>query len=662
MRKGQAQTALILIGIIILVVVVILFATNRISLQPPEPEAITQAKQTLTAEIEQVIKSDADGVVKKVAEQGGYWSLQDQPLSLSHKGSSVAYWLFGNQTLKRTKADFSQEISKGLKDSLADLDPSEFTSRQVTKGPVQSVETDIRKDSVVVKVNMPVALEGYSLASPFEVTVPVKLGEAIDFANEVVDRSLAKDTIKIENPGEEGTVTTYAVRYPDGVFRDAGGNSYTPSQGTVEENRFFERFTIASLVAYQRFGFDGQPRIPSIGVLEGCGKFLHKDWFDVKPELEDLLRGMLKNTFVAGAGKVPENIADKSSYPSHVLPVVTDLDVKFDLGAELDELSFQMYPNPVDVRTSAPQYIPICFSNPYRVDYRLFYPVVGEVKDGDLDFKFAFMVYVEGYEPGDLGNVGVDLNLDYYKEQLEVCQNALCSADLNVRDIEGPVEGATLIFQGCGLGRTDTQGNLKAKVPCGIGLFDVRDVEHKLYSSLKSSDDLNGGVIFISRTPTSTFHLYNLEVEKISGEAGKPEGTYKITKVEENTKEASLVVDFGGQGFSQETEGSLVVSSTIPAGEVTMSVAVKEAGKDLGGLITYPFITEFDQDYWVYTGLLKSGIDTTKTGEEAALEQFDQLAILSNIVALCGDQIGESLPIASSKVDESKILGCQVTL
>src|SRR3989338_10566120 len=134
MRKGQAQTALILIGIIILVVVVILFATNRISLQPPEPEAITQAKQVLTVEIEQVIKSDADGVVKKVAEQGCYWSLQDQPLSLSHKGSSVAYWLFGNQTLKRTKADFSQEISKGLKDSLADLDPSEFTSRQVTKG------------------------------------------------------------------------------------------------------------------------------------------------------------------------------------------------------------------------------------------------------------------------------------------------------------------------------------------------------------------------------------------------------------------------------------------------------------------------------------------------------------------------------------------------
>ena len=518
--KGQSQL-LIILGILVFAIVVVLFATNTINLLPPETTEITQLKESLRADVEQRLRGDAFEVVKKVSEQGGYWLAS--PQSVSYKGADVAYWKLGKNSLARTRQDVASEIETGLKDSIASLDSQDLSTKigkKVTVGSFQGATVQIKDNEVVLSVNIPISLEGYPLRTPIEVSVPAKLGEALDFANQITD------------------IQTKSNDQDDG--------------------KLFEKFLAISILGYQSQNVFG-PKVPSIGILEGCGKFFHKDWFSVRPEMEALVRGVLANTFTAG--NVPENIGDKSQYPGHVLPVLTSLKTKFVLGESLDENNFQMAPNPVEVRTSAPTYVPVCVSNPYRVDYWMLLPVVAELKDEDYRFQFAFQVFLLGYEPGD--DEDLNINLDAWKEQLLTCKNALCDGKIKVTDINGPVELATVSYAGCNLGITNTQGVVETKIPCGISLLEVSKSGYTQYKDLYSSEELKDKNIYFNtnKIPSVKLNLYNLVLQKIGD-------TYTVKDVKPNDKELAISVvsgevnTFGYVSLSEETNSSFLATST----------------------------------------------------------------------------------------------------
>ncbi len=620
MLKGQSQL-LIVIGILVFVIVVVLFATNTINLLPPEPKEISQLKGALKVEVDQKLRADAFEVVKKVSEQGGYWLSSEQPQSVSYKGADVAYWRLGNQNLARTRQQVAAEIARGLRESVSSLNPGDLSSKigkTVVVGPVQAADVVIKDDEVTLKINIPITLEGYPLQNPLEISVPTKLGQALDFANDLIEKE---------------------TRSNDDL-----------------ESKPFEKALAVSLVSYQSLGIDGGPKVPTMGVLEGCGKSFHRDWFSVKPEMEDLLQGALTNTFTAG--RYVENIADKSRYPATVLPVYTNMKAKFSLGEGLNENNFQMAPNPVEVKTSVPSYVSVCISNPYRVDYWLLLPIVAELKDEDFKFQFAFHVFLVGYEPGKDDDLQV--NLDGWKEQLLTCKNALCDAKIKVADGTGPVELASVSYSGCNLGLTNTEGVLESKVPCGISLLEVSKGGYTQFKDLYSSEELKDKNIYLTskKIPTVKINLYNIILQENNGK-------YTVKDVKLNDKETTIAIASEnkqtGITFLEQTTKPFLATDIVPSGIVDLSVIVRDGRKTLGGLLLPYYISSYDQEIWLYSPITETGLISQKTdGADQASEEGSYVFALTNVSVQCGLKLGQTLPISNYPVDIATIKGCVV--
>lgn len=651
--KGQTEIIIVL-GVVVIAAFAVLFATNKINLSPPEPESISQLKETLRADLEKQIAADSFDIVKKVASNGGYLDAAKSPISLDYKNSNVPYWQFTNTSLVRTRADFEFELSKGIKDAISKISAAELTEKfgkEVRLDP-RSVEAKILDRRIDLKIDMPASLEGFYLQNPIEISVPVKLGEAIKFATETIEKSITE--------------------------------------------RVFESFTIGSILAYQVRGDDGNPTIPSYGILRGCGKSIHRTWWDVKPEMETLLKGMLDN--VHTAGKVPVGIQNRSTYLANSLPVFTGLETSFSLGAStLDERSFQMFPNPLDEKTIFVMFTPICISPPYQLNYWLLYPVVGEVGDSEFKLKFAFNVYINGYKPGDIGDVSV--TLDAWKRENSICQKAVCDAKIRVTDAKGPVSGAQVSYAGCYLGLTDEKGIVQDKVPCGrISLLEISKADHNLYSKLAGFDELKDKAVNLQRRPLLKLNLYNIEMTNTSGKL-------KVLDVKPNNYEVSISFNYPSGPVSLFTQSSyLVTKDANPGPAVSMGYSVKEGEKNLGGFGYQLEIPEADSELWLYSPVLVEGIDVpveqssltpqeqtelekllqegdsikinnflsklaTREGipesqigqnDDIATQYLNKLIDMSLAIVRCGESISESLPASTKEVDANKIKGCSI--
>ena len=418
--KGQAEI-IVVFAVAIVAIVAVLFATKTIDITPAAPSNIASLQGSLSGDIISVLSADASAVVKQVGDNGGYLDLTSLPDVVEKDGVKTAYWQFANQLLPRTRAQIASEISKGLKDKAKQITASQFSSvsgKNVQIASPTNVEATIRDGDILLRVTMAVSVEGYPISQPFEVVVPSKLGKSIDIASDIVTKN--------------------------------------------SKDRLFELFTANSIRAYGARDELGYPLVPSVVLEEGCGKGFTRRWENVKPEMETLLKGMLENVYTAG--KVPSGIDNSSTYPVNVLPVLADSDVKFSLGVkELDQQSFQMYPNPFTVRTENILYLPTCVSQPKLASYVMFFPVIADIGSDDENSKlrFALHVYLKGYNPGNYNDLKV--NLEYFKEDIAVCKQALCDGKVTVIDGNGPVKYAQVTYAGCYLGKTDSQGLLKAR-------------------------------------------------------------------------------------------------------------------------------------------------------------------------------------------------------
>jgi len=628
---------IILIGILVFVVVVILFATETITLQPPRTDQIKQLEVTLRADVEQRVRADVFEVVKKVSEQGGYWIASEQPQSLLYRGTDVPYWNLGDQDLSRSKQQVEKELEKGVKVALVTLDAQDLSQKigkTVIIDPIQRVEVDIQNNFVNFKVHVTMRLEGYRQKSPIEVSIPAKLGEALDFANKLTEIQLS--------PKEQDT------------------------------GRFLEKSLILSIAGYQSAAFDGNPKVPSIGILEGCGNFMHRDWFSVRPEMESLIRGTLVNTYPAG--QIPEG-TEKRHYPSHVLPVHTNMELELSPGEPLDENNFQMVPNPLQVRATSPTFVPICFSNPYVVDYWILLPIVVELRDQDYRFQFVTQVYIVGYEPGDQKDL--EINLDSWRQQLSTCENALCDGKIKVQGTEGPVDLATITYSGCNLGLTNKDGLLETRVPCGISMLQISKPGFTPYRELVSSDELQDKIFNMQSHQISTvkINLFNLILQNNAG-------TYTVKDVVPNTRTVNLELQstdlaaLGVTKYSEITTANRLVTDNIPVGSIIVSATVSEGEKVLGGFLVSYFLPDFkNHELNVYIPMLDDSVHTTKvncqgliSGEcedkalKAAQEQNIYILSLTNTTIKCREQTGEIVPLSPIPIDINKLKTCSVTL
>ena len=634
-RKGmKAQTEIIIVlAVVIVGAVAVLFATKTINLLPPEPESISLLKNSLRTDIHNRITADAISIIKKVAAGGGHLDLQANPQipSLDYSGSKVAFWQFANLSIPRTNQDFEAAIAKGIKESLKDLDPNKFESvkgKDVKIESPRSVEAKIGGTEVSVKVDMPVSVEGYGFEGPIEVKIPSKLGKAIDFANELVGKSQKKE-LEYRDNDETGQPTTKVL----GVL----------------ENRYFERFTLDAMRKYSDVDQFGNPLIPTEGVLTGCSTPpINKEWSEIKPEMQNLINGMLENTYTAG--KVPAGITDSSRYPAYVLPVFTDLDAKFFLGEDLNEKSFQLFqnnpvsPGRVVVKTENFPYTSTCISPPYRVLYFLIFPVVAEVGDEDLKLKFAFHTYVNGYEPGDYKDLGVVL--DFFEDELRRCNTASCPAKITLRDGSGPVAFSQVSFSYCNIGRTDREGVLEANIPCGISILEISDKDHKTYRTLAGSDSLKDKTITLSRTTQINLRIFNLELVNQSG-------VYTISDVKPNAENFTLAILQGDKPTYLTTSKDTEATNQIPTGEdIILSTDVRKEGTVLGGFVAKGKIDESTIDMWLYNPIFKDGY--SQEDAAAALSTRD---LLTTISVACGEKLKASLPVTFDAVDETRLKG-----
>lgn len=581
--RGQAEVVIVL-GIIVIAAVAVVFTTQREVIFPPSSE-VAALRDSLESEIEQNLYSKALEILEAVGRGGGYME-PPKELSVSYQGSDAPYWHYAGHSLVPEKDMIESNIANALGIYANSMGIKEYQGKDVSMGSA-SPDVTIAPDSVNVKLWMPVTLEGYSLSQPFEFSVPSGLGKAYDTASQIADRNL--------------------------------------------EGRYLDYFTVASIFMYGALDGYGNPKVPSFGVLTQCGQVLHKNWFEVKDEVETLMKGFLARTYMAG--QTPKNVVEESNFPVHVFPLKTDIPVTFRLGESLDSRSFQFNPNPVRAQAEVVPMAAICMSPPYLVHYWLMYPVIAEVKEGGYALRFALQVYVDDNKPGNWSHAGI--YLDEWMEQIETCEFTRCSTDLAVTSMDGPVKNANVIFAGCHLGKTGDDGRLKAGVPCGLGLLEVyMDERHEVHKEYVSDEGLASKDIYIFSKPLLKFNVFNMEFINESG-------TARLRNITRNdNRNVTVVATTPTDTVFLAADGGVLVTQNIPSGLANIGTYEMKGSRILGGfLITYVF-TEGDRTLNMYIPTLEGG-----------MEKIDTIYDLQDIMDACG-----AFPVTEETLDTDEMI------
>jgi hypothetical protein len=269
-------------------------------------------------------------------------------------------------------------------------------------------------------------VKGYAIKQPYTFSVPTNFGRIVDFAKD---------------------------------FSEDAASS-----------RPLEYFTIASML-FSSNAADGEPLLPTTGILTDCGKVIHRSPKQVSNALEDIISYTLAD--ILWWQKMPASTEDPKVY------AIQDLN-----GNKFQDLEIGLYlPDDFEIPRRGPVVItntrnliessisffnvPVCLSY-YNQKYSVAYPVVFRIKDELTEnyFHFSSLVFVDNkgaqrtMEPGSCGN---------FKEGIaNPCGELDCNGKVKVTDYSGnPLEGAFVMFGSCSLGDTDSEGVVEAPILCG---------------------------------------------------------------------------------------------------------------------------------------------------------------------------------------------------
>jgi len=433
-RKGQAEFVAI-VAIILIVIVVVILSLQQATIKPPPVSGIEQEAKTVKDSINTLIKTGLKEQLKLIYNQGGM---------LTPKGFTVKFGMFDVPVWQAcdqvSVPDVAKEIEAGVGAYLKEnLEPEEefFGKRTIFDFSKMSVDVDIFKDNLRVKVYLPTTLVDYSIPQPYEVTVPTKLYDILEFSENFVNDN---------------------------------------AQGRI--------FETALVSCIPKFPTDPQSKdwLQYFVTLSDCGGRVFKTKQDLLPPMEKAikltvtqtlwnekpLRSIDQNCFT------PVNMVGGKTYP--------DLNVYFEYPSSwnLDQY-FSLSPNPINFVAAPPlPFVPICLTT-YYVSYYVTYPIIVEVEDSLMNqvFKFAVISNIANNLPGNCSFLEGEMGEEY----IDTCVNdAKCHAKVTVKDKEGnPVEGADVTFDICRIGTTDSNGVAEGSIPCALAELHVYKSGYKSY-------------------------------------------------------------------------------------------------------------------------------------------------------------------------------------
>jgi len=647
--KAQVEFFVIL-GLLFLVVAVVFWGYMGGWFGSEVPESVATKQAAITTSFEQFMRDGAYDAIERVSENGGYLDESEYVLgSVEFAGDGRPYWQYFGQTayprvLDNVRTAFTEYVEEN-RDTFFEA----FESMELVVGEISAITLTEGNNKVRIDIHMPLSIVvddvEYAFQQPFSAEVQTDIAQIEDFAEE-----------------------------------------FTYSQAN---DRLFETFTMASVLLSP---YDSEPpasvqEVPVFIMLDNCGQSVFRSWFDIQPEMDELLRETVANTYMPN--KSPQGNIEMSSAPDYEIPVsaetadasafrdymeelagshnldddidigafldsmqyapaglnsyYSDLDVWFDVpdDFELTQLNFQFTPNPIFEIAEPVPLTSVCLSDPVYISYYLTYPLVVNVRDSTGSvFSFAHTVYIYDNSEGQWAVTpgGYDPSV-----QQEICSGARCPVKVTVEDSEGePIEGASVSYIGCPLGKTDSDGVVEATAPCGTGTLAVYMHGYAGYEDRHVCSTLSDKTVALTRMPYKRVRIYEVNINYLS-----ETDTYVIAK----DAVGLMNTEFNPNYLHGSTVANLYVSSDerypvrftgasgelnyIPAGEYSVVGLLSDDGytANYGGFMMSYTLSEDDGDLYIYMPYITSFADISDEDEE---EQQTEMVKLYSLLSKCG--------------------------
>ncbi|RLJ05165.1 MAG: hypothetical protein DRP18_03715 [Candidatus Aenigmatarchaeota archaeon] len=597
MRSAQVEFVVI-VALLILVTVVVFYAyqSGMSSISP----GISNKVQAVKLSVENMIREASLQTLKTMSDYGGYLDTSFPLGSVRFLGKDVPYWQKAGEI---KYPNIRENFVNGVKNYI-ELYKENFTDALKEYGDVSlgepQVVANFLSNKIVLTVNLPVTIDGYSIKEPYVIEMPSKFSEVEEFAT--------------------GFVNYEAL------------------------NRPFEIYTLSSMMISPVT--NGIHDVPFFLFLIGCGKFVYKDWWDIKQGVEYAIKVTLAHTYMPG--KVPLHTMKTNPYPKYTLVPIngkeySDLKVSFHLpdNFELDPSSLQFEPDPISLESKIIPLLGMCQSDPLYVKYYLTYPAIVRIKDPltGYVFQYAVQVYIKDNEPG----VWTGMSGYVSGEKKTMCENAWYQVNIKVKGTDGsPVSGAAVNYMGCSLGRTNENGELKAVAPFGIGLLKIYKKGYEEYSEMKSVASLNDITITFRKKPAFNMYLYEVMIQNLSMSNSYHISSGGLKPIENNQY---VIMEWYNTDTNKRYETAFDTKSSrisnIPPGSYLIGANLMEGSKALGGFITTFNITEDLDEKSLYV-FLPNILEYNEI--EDVSDKAEATATLTNILLACGIK-----PVSDSK-------------
>jgi hypothetical protein len=487
--KAQIEFVVIA-GLIIVGVIVALVAVQQAGVKPP-PTGIEQQLKTIKDSISNVIRNGLKEKMDIIYAQGGV---------LTPTGTNVEFDLYPvliwENCGKVSIPNVAKEISSGLLEYIQkNLEEEEEFFGKTAKFDFNTLRrkpptVKILRDKISVEVYLPTNVEGYPIQQPYEVSIPTKLYEILDFSENFVQ--------------------------------------------CAGDNRIFETITMESILKNSIYmDRESEYWLPLGPIETGCGNSI----FRTRSELLTAMDREIKKTVSYVVWNERRPLREPELYPINSVcgKVYPDLEVSFEYPLSWDlSRNFNFYspgspPGSIQVIPQArfSSIVPVCIAE-YVILYSVRYPVIVSVKDSLTNrfFNFALIVGIENNEPSDCEG---EMEISEYSDVCE--KEADCSAKVTVRDTNGnPIEGAEVIFYTCKIGKTDSSGTVEGKIPCVGSEFHVYKQGYKSYGNILSSSELKDIEITLLKAQDKvTIHVFGVPVIG-ENEITKEDGSYVFDK------------------------------------------------------------------------------------------------------------------------------------
>ena len=194
MKKGQV-TLFFILGIVIVIVIgsmLVLSSNNQGAKLPSDTKAVQQF-------VEQCLKETTSTGIALIAWQGGTIIVPQFPGGVEHKGFTASYGYFEGVNMLPSKEEILVvHLEPWVEDHLDYCinDFSAFSGSIIAKERV--IETEYTAKGVLVNMNWPIEIANLgskSTLEKFQVEIPLKLGELMDYAHELVEKQIEEPLI-----------------------------------------------------------------------------------------------------------------------------------------------------------------------------------------------------------------------------------------------------------------------------------------------------------------------------------------------------------------------------------------------------------------------------------------------------------------------------------